>query len=169
MLVRLAQVSLVMACLRYAIAEPERVKKLVLSSPAGGLIRLRKAFYARLFLSILLPGGSAGKRIMQWLFADRFQLDNPVVRQLIGIKTLRPRMKVYPGIFAASELARIAGPVYVLFGEREVLYNPNPVAKRARRLMPTASVGIVPSAGHLLTMESPKFVNQRIMSFLLER
>src|SRR5712692_5644996 len=92
--------------LNYAIAEPARVSKLVLSSPAGGIIPLRKTFYVRLFLSILLPGRSAAERLMRWLFADRFPLDNPVVEQLlIGTKTLRPQMKVYPGVFAASQLA----------------------------------------------------------------
>jgi pimeloyl-ACP methyl ester carboxylesterase len=35
--------------LNYAIAEPARVKSVVLSSPAGGIIALRKTFYARLF------------------------------------------------------------------------------------------------------------------------
>jgi pimeloyl-ACP methyl ester carboxylesterase len=156
--------------LNYAIAEPARVRKLALSSPAGGIIPLRKAFYARLFLSMLLPGRSAAERLMQWLFADRFPLDNPVVQQLlIGTKTLRPRMKVYPGVFAASKLAGISAPLYLLFGEREVLYNPGSAAEQARRVMPKAIVEIVPSAGHLLIMERPEFVNERILRFLQDR
>src|SRR5260370_19159696 len=93
------------SCLRCGSSGPARVRKLVLSSPAGGIIPLRKTFYVRLFLSILLPGRSAAQRLMHCLFADRFPLCNPVIRQLlIGTKTLRPRMKVYPGVFAASEL-----------------------------------------------------------------
>ena len=156
--------------LNYAIAEPERARKLVLSSPAGGIIPLRKTFYVRLFLSILLPGRSAAERLMRWLFADRFPLSNPVVQQLlIGTKTLRPQMRVYPGVFAASELAGCPAPLYLLFGEREVLYNPGSAVERARRVMPKASVEIVPSAGHLLIMERPEFVNQRILRFLLNR
>jgi pimeloyl-ACP methyl ester carboxylesterase len=41
--------------LNYAIAEPARVKKVVLSSPAGGIIALRKTFYARLFFRCWFP------------------------------------------------------------------------------------------------------------------
>lgn len=156
--------------LNYAIAEPARVKKVVLSSPAGGIIALRKTFYARLFFSMLVPGRSVAERIMHWLFADRVPLHNAVVQQLlVGTRTLKPRMKVYPGVFADSELAGIPAPLYLLFGEREVLYNPCSAAKRARRLMPDASVEIVSDAGHLLVLERPEVVNQRIVRFLQDR
>jgi pimeloyl-ACP methyl ester carboxylesterase len=75
-------------------------------------------------------------------------------------------MKVYPGVFADSELAGIQAPLYLLFGEREVLYNPCSAAERARRVMPDASVEIVSDAGHLLVLERPEVVNQRILRFL---
>jgi len=107
---------------------------------------------------------------MHWLFAKRFPLDNPVVQQLlIGTRNLRPRIRVYPGVFATSELAGISAPLYLLFGEREVLYNPGSAAEQARRVMPKALVEIVPSAGHLLFMERPEFVNLRILRFLQDR
>jgi pimeloyl-ACP methyl ester carboxylesterase len=73
--------------LNYAIAEPARVKKVALSSPAGGIIALRKAFYARLFFSMLVPGRSAAKRIMHWLFADRVRSSS--IGQCCGPATAR--------------------------------------------------------------------------------
>lgn len=156
--------------LNYAIAEPARVKKLALSSPAGGIVGLRKTFYARLFFSMLVPGRSAAETFMHWLLADRFPVDSPVIQQLlVGTKTLKPRMKVYPGVFTDSELAGIGAPAYLLFGEREVLYSPCSAAERARRVMPEASVEIIPAAGHLLVMERPEFVNQRILGFLQDQ
>ncbi len=153
--------------LNFAIAEPARVKSLVASSPAGGFIALRKSFYARLLLFVLLPGGAAAKRLMHWLFADRFSLENPVIQQLIiGTKTSRARMKVYPGVFSADDMAGISAPLCLLLGDREVLYNPRSAAEQARRVMPEAFVEIVPSAGRLLIMERPEFVNERILRFL---
>jgi pimeloyl-ACP methyl ester carboxylesterase len=155
--------------LNYAIAEPARVKKIALSSPAAGIVRLGMLFYARVFLSFLLPGRSAGDRIMARLFDGRFPLDNPVIRQLlVGIKTLKPHIKVYPMVFTDSELAGIPAPLYLILGEKEVCYNPWSAAKRLQRVMPTASVEIVPGAGHLLVMERPDFVNQRLLAFLLD-
>jgi pimeloyl-ACP methyl ester carboxylesterase len=153
--------------LNYAIAAPGCVKKLALSSPAGSIVPLRKLFYARLFLSMLVPGGSAVERLMNWLFADRVPLDNPVIQQLIvGTKALRSGIKAYPRVFADSELAGIFAPVQLLFGDKEVCYNPWSAAKRARQVMPRAFVEMVPDAGHLLVMEHPEFVNQRLLEFL---
>jgi len=152
--------------LNYAIAEPARVNKLVLTSPAAGFINLWR-FYPRIFLSLLLPGRSFVERIMRWIFADRFPLDHPVIQQLIvGTKCLKPWIKVYPSVFADSQLAGISAPLYLLLGEKEVCYKPASAAKRARRVMPHASVEILPNAGHLLVMECPDTVNQRILAFL---
>jgi pimeloyl-ACP methyl ester carboxylesterase len=104
---------------------------------------------------------------MHWVFADRFPLDHPVLQQLIvGSKGLKPRLKVYPTVFADSELAGISAPVYLLLGEKEVCYNPQSAAKRARRIMPNVRVEILPNAGHLLVMECPDTANQRILAFL---
>jgi len=152
--------------LNYAIAEPARVNKLVLTSPAACFVGLWR-FYPRMFLLLLLPGRSAPERIMRWIFADRFPLDHPVLHQLlVGVKGLKPRLKVYPKVFAESELAGVSEPVYLLLGEKEVCYDPESAAKRARRVMPHASVEILPNAGHLLVMECPDTVNQRILAFL---
>ena len=152
--------------LNYARAEPARVKQLVITSPAAGLVGLW-SFYPRIFLSLILPGGSVVERILHWVFAERFSLDHPVIQQLIvGSKTLQPRLKVYPKIFSDSQLAGISVPLYLLLGEREVCYNPKSAARRARRLMPHALVEVLPDTGHLLVMECPSAVNQRILAFL---
>jgi pimeloyl-ACP methyl ester carboxylesterase len=153
--------------LNYAIAEPARVNKIVISSPAASIVALRKSFYLRLFLSFLLPGRPGVERIMNWIFEDRLPLDNPVVHQLIvGTKCLKPRIQVYPKVFTDSELAGIPTPVHLLLGENEVCYNPYSAAERARRVMAKASVKIVPNAGHLLVMECPALVNQCISAFM---
>jgi len=75
-------------------------------------------------------------------------------------------MKVYPKVFSNPEMAGISAPVYFLFGEKEVCYNPRAAAERVRRVMPHASVKIVPHAGHLLVMECPESVNPSIAAFL---
>jgi pimeloyl-ACP methyl ester carboxylesterase len=153
--------------LNFAIAEPGRVNKLVLSSPAASIVALRKSFYLRIFSSFVLPGRPAVERIMEWIFEDRFPHDHPVIRQLIvGTKSLSPRLKVYPQVFTDSELVGISVPVYFLFGDREVCYSAHRAAERVRRVMRSARIQILPNAGHLLVMEHSEKVNQRIAEFL---
>ncbi len=156
--------------LNYAIREPARVSKVVITSPAAGFVALRKSFYLQLIMSILsflIPGRSAPEKMMRWIFEDRLPLDHPVLRQLmVGIQSLNSRIRVYPKVFADSELARIEAPLYLLLGEKEVCYNPHSAAKRARRTVSNAAVEIVPNAGHMLVMERPEIVNPGIAAFL---
>jgi pimeloyl-ACP methyl ester carboxylesterase len=154
--------------LNYAIAEPARVKKLVLVSPAAGFVSLW-SLYLRMLPLLLLHGHSVVERIMQLVFEDRFPLDHPVVQQLIvGSKGLQSRLRVFPVVFTDSELAAISAPVYLLLGEKEMCYDPESAAKRARRVLPHALVEILPNAGHLPVMEYPETVNQRLLAFLEE-
>ncbi len=154
--------------LNYALAEPTRVAKLVLASPAAGFIALPKSLYVRMLLFFLLPGRSGVDRILDFVFADRFPLDHPVIQQFgVGTKTLNPQVhRVFPKAFTDSELAGLTIPVYLLLGEKEVCYNPASAAKRARRLLPNASVEIFPNLGHMLVLECPDIVNPRISRFL---
>lgn len=95
--------------LNYAIAEPERVAKLLVTSPAAGITALRKSFYARVLMSMVIPGRSVAERLLDGIFADRFPRDRPVVQQLlVGSRGLKPRIKVYPRVFKDSELRRIS-------------------------------------------------------------
>jgi pimeloyl-ACP methyl ester carboxylesterase len=152
--------------LNYAIREPARVKKLVLTSPAASFAGMWR-FYLRVFSSLLLPGGSFTDRIMDWIVADRFPHEHPVLQQVIvGSKGLKSGLKVYPRVFDDSELAGVSAPVYLLLGEKEVCYDPESAAKRARRVIAKISVEILPNAGHLLVMERPDAANQRIIAFL---
>lgn len=152
----------------YAIAEPARINKLVLTSPAAVFVGLWR-FYPRMLVSLLFPGRSVTDGIVRWFFADRFPLDHPVLQQLVvGRKGLQARLKVYPKVFSDSQLTGISAPVYLLHGEKEVCYKPESAAKRARRVMPHATVEILPNAGHLLIMECPDAANQRILAFLRE-
>lgn len=150
----------------YAVAEPGRVRKLVITSPAAVIVAIRKTLYLRVFATLLLPGKPATDRIMR-ILTDRLPLDHPVIRQLgVGMKCLNARLRVYPRVFSDAELRGIPAPLYLLLGEKEVCYNPQSAAARARRVMPQARVDVIPGAGHLLAMECPEVVNPRILEFL---
>jgi pimeloyl-ACP methyl ester carboxylesterase len=153
--------------LNYAIAEPARVSKVLLTSPAAGFVALRKSFFLKLFLTFLLPGRPAPEKMMRWIFEDRLPLDHPVIRQMVvGFRSLNSRIRVYPKVFPDSELAKIQAPLCLLLGEKEVCYNPHSAAQRARRTVANATVEIVPNAGHMLVMERPELVNPGIAAFL---
>jgi len=151
----------------YAMAEPARVSRLVVTSPAAGFARLRISFFLRLLVSLVTPGRTATERIMRWIFDDRLPLDHAVIRQLeVGIKSLNSRVRVFPRRFGDSELAKVKAPLLLALGEGEVSYDPRAAAGRARRVMKNAEVEMVPNAGHMLVTERPEIVNPTIAGFL---
>jgi pimeloyl-ACP methyl ester carboxylesterase len=68
-----------------------------------------------------------------------------------------------------SLLRRFASPGLLVFGEQEVLYDPNKVGKRAASLMPGLRVEIVPGAGHAAVYDKPDEVNAMLTSFFRNR
>ncbi len=152
--------------LNYAVEDPTRVRKLVLISPAAGFVGLWR-FYPRMLALLLLHSGSLVDTIMKWVFADRFPLDHPVLRQVaVGAGCLNSRVRVFPKVFSDTDLGRVSVPVYLLLGEKEVCYNPISAARRAKRTMQEITAEILPDAGHLLVMERPDEANKRILAFL---
>jgi pimeloyl-ACP methyl ester carboxylesterase len=67
----------------------------------------------------------------------------------------------------SEDLQRLSAPTLLLMGEYEVLFNPQTVLERARRLMPgLVAAEIVPNAGHVMNYDQPAWVNDRLMLFL---
>ncbi|GLP96193.1 alpha/beta fold hydrolase [Paraferrimonas sedimenticola] len=64
-----------------------------------------------------------------------------------------------------SLLQKMEAPGLVLFGEHEILYNPDKVSKKALKLMPNVEVGIIEKSGHACIYDQPAESNRRIMRF----
>lgn len=52
-----------------------------------------------------------------------------------------------------------------MFGEHEAMYHQQMAFERASVLVPGIQAEIVKNAGHLLSLEQPEYVNQRVLSF----
>ncbi|MGI9344210.1 MAG: alpha/beta fold hydrolase [Gammaproteobacteria bacterium] len=58
-------------------------------------------------------------------------------------------------------------PALLVFGEHEMLYDPNKVSKRARKIMPELNTDIIEGAGHAAIYDKPKEVNAVVVNYLL--
>lgn len=68
-----------------------------------------------------------------------------------------------------STWQRVRVPVMLLIGERSVIYDPQRVYRRARRLIPDIQAEIIPDASHALIAEKSDLVNARILEFLTDK
>jgi pimeloyl-ACP methyl ester carboxylesterase len=175
------------AALNYVVETgPSRIKKLVLLSPAGGIVPLRRQFYLRGTLNTIAGAISPAlgrytmRSLFEWMFYKRnLRRENlrPIAectfnQMYLGSVHFRsehvsPQNFVYPNIiYTDQELKAVSQPTLLLIGQQEALYNPLAAVKRARQLIPTVQAEIVPNAGHDMPVSRAEIVDEKVLAFL---
>ncbi len=161
--------------MKFSIAAPERVNKLVLLAPAAALLPLAKQFTLRALLSILPPKQFWYKLLLGWL-GIKGSPDNKFPQHLLDlmwkgvkhIKSSAESMQVLPDVLSDEELGKAKMPVLLLIGKNEVIYNPAEAMARARQLIPDLTGELIPDCGHDISFRQHKIVNKRVLAFLDE-
>jgi pimeloyl-ACP methyl ester carboxylesterase len=159
--------------LNLAIAEPARVRKLVLLSPAACFQPIVKQFILRGMLTFLILTRLTVKSYLGWMgFKDmpgdmgtRCMLD----LFYLGGKHFRlppETARVIPSVFSDDELRALHVPVLLLIGEHEVIYDPAKAITRARRLIPNFEGDLVPGCNHDMCASQHRIVDARVLEFL---
>lgn len=79
-----------------------------------------------------------------------------------GLRVLRKFFLSEP----RRELRKMKMPSLLVFGEQETLYKPEPIVRRARKIIPQLETAIVPGAGHAAIYDRPAEANRLIIDFL---
>ncbi len=159
------------AALGLALAQPERVRSLVLADTPGGIDtpELRAAWSN-------LGGGFATQALGRHPavapdYFDRHPARAILYQQLGGFG--EPKLgDVLPSLVAtrcdAAALARLACPVLLVVGEVDGLFPPAVIAASAAQLPPAcrARVVTIPGAGHSPYFEEPAAWNRAVTEFL---
>jgi pimeloyl-ACP methyl ester carboxylesterase len=166
------------AALNYSIYAQDRLRKLILLSPVGGLVSPRAQFYIRGMLTGF-PGlaAPAMTSFFRWMFYEpnlkkenvRPLVDHVLRQMVLGRKYFRMGTIVPPGAFPDEELRAVRTPTLLLVGEQEALYDPVAAVERAQRLVSNVQTQLIPQAGHDLPASQPQTVNKRVLQFLKER
>jgi len=152
--------------LNMALANPDRLKAIVLLAPAAGIYPM--SFLPNLgihlmALKILRPSArSVFKKISSKgaVFEETFiHLMEMVTRYCVPAT-------IFPDVYSDEELRQIGLPALLLIGAGEKIYKPKKAIERAQRLMPNLTAEIIPNAGHTLNMERPEIINSRVLEFL---
>jgi len=165
------------AALNYAMRAQERLNKLVLISPAGGLVPLKKQFYLRGIVSGALPGLSrftAKPLLFNWFFY-RPNLEDGATRALfervshqfaLGLQYFRMPPTVLPLVYQDDEIRSVSAPTLLLIGRQEALYDAAAAVSRAKRLMPAVQAELISHGSHDLPVSLAAAVNQRVVAFI---
>ena len=133
--------------LKFAIAHPPMVDKLVLLCPAG--VGTPKTSFAYVSLLYMLLGEKGVERLYRKVNGGKsipkIMLD---YQKLIG-KNFNFRREQVP-LFSDTELAQLTMPSILFVGRKDVMFHSLKTVQRYRSLVPNAKVIMLQEAGHTL-------------------
>jgi pimeloyl-ACP methyl ester carboxylesterase len=154
--------------LNTARALPERVKKVVLISPAATFDPMRPLYrhFTPAYILRYLTGSTRPLlRAYDWTWHG-FPRDD-CIAQLRVVTAIDGVMRHgAPAVFPDDELRKIRTPVLLLIGDHEVIYEDTQrVVERATRLLTNLKVDRIPNANHNAEYTNPEAVNKKILEF----
>ncbi len=162
--------------LNYAMSMPNRLRKLVVLSPAGGFLPIKKQFFIRAMLATYLPGRFWMNSFIRWMtYKESVPNENNrrmfhcmVDQMYLGVKYFRMPSYIPPVAYRDEELRSIKNPTLLLIGQQEALYDPVGAVERAKRLIPSIKAELIPRANHDMACSQARTVDQKILEFLKE-
>jgi pimeloyl-ACP methyl ester carboxylesterase len=161
----------------FAMQYPRRVERLALVSPAGIVsrqhlrwivgavakvaIRPTRARLEAFVDSMVMPSTQVRLREDPW---------KPIVEQfVVGIPTFRARPnEARPKLCDITPLAALDIPVLAVIPRDETLHDGQLMADRFRQKLPKARVELIESANHLVLIDDPKLIAERLRVFLAD-
>ncbi|MFD2913802.1 alpha/beta fold hydrolase, partial [Jeotgalibacillus terrae] len=120
--------------INYACLKPDRVKSLVILSPAASIKRMNISFYFRLFFTNMIPSRTIViKHFCDWLTS----IKKPENQKLFEVYYNGQKFVQWeyvmtpPKLFKDQELEKLTMPVFLAVGKNEVIYNPYKMLERA--------------------------------------
>lgn len=144
------------------------IDKIVLLSPAQTFKFIDKVgkTSSALFLKLFPSEKKFGKTLKT--FSTHPEKINPVYKRQFYLankyaKSNSSMLKMTP--FSNDELRSVKNPVLVLIGDKDVINSEDSVEK-AKELLPNSKTKIITDAGHFLSIDQTKIVNDAIVNFL---
>jgi pimeloyl-ACP methyl ester carboxylesterase len=150
--------------LNTALYLPDRVKKIVLISPAATFVQMW-AWIWHFFPAYLIGSKRMLLKAYDWIWQG-FPKDECIAQMRAITSVSGVPHHVPPSVFNDEELRKIQTPTLLLIGDHEVIYKPERAIRRATRMMPGLRAEIVPNANHNAEFTAPDFVNKKILDFL---
>ncbi len=146
---------------------PEKIDKIVMLAPAAVIQKLAFMFFYKVLSAMVFPSENRLKGVLMWMGAEGFEINGTYETLMtLALRKGSSKLSVRPPQFSDEELKGIEKPALLFVGDQEVIYDAQKAIERANRLMPNIETELVADCGHVVSMEKPEFVNQRVLAFL---
>ena len=158
---------------QYAQRFPHRLRKLVLLAPVFTVLPLSLTWILRAVLCVI-PLRWFTRSFMFWLLADlanageggRRAVEEWAEDSFVAMRSFVGRRAVNPTILTDEELRSLKVPTLFLVGENEKIYSAERALARLHRVAPDIVTGMIPGAGHDLTVVAAEKMNEKLGAFL---
>lgn len=147
-----------------ALALPERVRKMVLISPAATFVQMR-AWTWHFFPAYLTGSKRLLSNAYDWIWQG-YPRDECITQLRDITRQSGVPRHVPPSVFSDEELRQLKAPTLLLIGDHEVIYKPEQAIRRAARLVSGLRAEIIPNANHNAEYTAADVVNQKVLDFL---
>jgi pimeloyl-ACP methyl ester carboxylesterase len=153
--------------LSYALRRPGQVTRLALLDPTSCFGGLSAGYRLRAMPVLARPSERRARALVGWETGHRTELE-PAARSLHALSgEFRAAKIVLPRRPAAADLRAATFPALILLAGRSRAHDIRRVGARARELMPSARVTVLPGASHhSLPATDPDPLNQELAGFL---
>jgi len=133
--------------LKYAVYQPERIKKLALLAPAG-IVADKTSFIVRAVL-YSLAGRQGAEAINRMVLGNQSVHEDAIKYMNLILTQFRSRVEIMP-LFTDQELKRLIMPVLLIGGRLDAIRNAEKIQARLKLLVPSLQTVIYPDRGHAL-------------------
>ena len=154
--------------INFARVHPDRIGSIIMLTPGGVFARLRRWWMFRMGVSLLPGYEPLIRNAMSYISGGREPDEGTFELARLAWATWKGP-EVMPPVYTDDELRAITHPSLLLVGDRDVIYDPVKVLRRAEQTMPNIEVELIPGGGHTLSLDEPEAVSRRILSFLADQ
>ena len=152
--------------INYAIDAPDRERHLVLLAPMGLPSLVATAgVLGPMMSAVLWPTEAKRQRIIDRCLGEGERVNREYRRWMELLVHCQPRLG-QPFHVPGRRLEQIKAPTLVFLGGKDGLIGNATSATRRARHIPGSEIEILPNAGHVLSIDEPDFVGDRIIAFL---
>lgn len=149
---------------QFALTFPQYVDSLILLAPPS-LLKMRIAFIFRGLLANVLPTTLFARKFLKYISSRGAEFSEQSVQAfVIQVQAYKLNTIKIP-IISDYDLAHLPSRTLLLLGEDEVLYNTEKVASRVRLVAPFVIIAILAEAKHMVSVDQPELVNEKIIQF----
>ena len=149
---------------QFASTFPQYVDSLILLAPPS-LLKMRIGFIFRGLFANLLPSTRVARKFLNYISSRGPEFSEESVNAfVIQVQAYKLNLTKIP-IISDYDLALLPSRTLLLLGEDEVLYDAKKVASRIRSVAPFITVAIITQAKHMVSIDQPDLVNEKIIQF----